>query len=157
VGLLALPLAVVAMAPLSLPFRSVVQGAPPVDGPSAPRVYLAAKPVQVAAISALVPANARGKVKAVDLSERAVVAVFLGSRPTGGFLVTVKKLTVNSGRLVVTVAVKKPGPGDIVIDAFTSPFHVVSVGRGILSPKPPSAWRLVDTDGKTLAAGAFRR
>lgn len=69
----------------------------------------------------------------VDWTKEMVVAVFMGARPTGGYAVRVQGVAAEKGKLVVTVAERKPGPNDIVTQAFTSPFAMVAVAR---SDKP---------------------
>jgi hypothetical protein len=65
----------------------------------------------------------------VDLSQRLVVAVFLGTRPTAGYTVEVRATRVEGGALVVEYVEQRPDPGDITAQVITSPFHIVTVPR----------------------------
>lgn len=66
-------------------------------------------------------------VPAVDFSKELVVAVFLGSRPTGGFGVEVVSTRVEGDALIVEYAEQRPGRSDIVSQVLTSPFHIVKL------------------------------
>ena len=155
--LLALPLAAAVAAAAVLPFRTIVQRAPLAERPAKPAVYLATKYLDLAPFLATLRADDRPKVKAVRLSDRAVVAVFMGTRPTAGYAITVRRIAVANGRLTVTASTKEPGPDEIVVEAFTSPYHVVSVARSALGLKLPLSWRLVDEHGAVLGAGPLKR
>lgn len=60
----------------------------------------------------------------VDFSKSLAVAVFLGSRPTGGFAVEFLEPVVSGGKAVFAYRVKAPGKGMFVIQAFTQPYAV---------------------------------
>jgi hypothetical protein len=69
----------------------------------------------------------------------AVVAAFLGERPTGGFRVEISR-RANA----INVVEKKPGKDSMVTQMITSPFKVVSVAGGAKSPLSltvDEAWR----------------
>lgn len=76
----------------------------------------------------------------VDFSRQDVVAVFAGSRPTGGFAVEIGRPQVRSGRAEIPVIIWKPGPGMMVTQAFTSPFAFQAV------PKLPRIVRFTVTE-----------
>ena len=63
----------------------------------------------------------------VNFSNEMVVAVFLGSRPTGGFSVELVGARVENDVLIVDYAEQRPGRGDIVSQVLTSPFHIVKL------------------------------
>jgi hypothetical protein len=65
----------------------------------------------------------------VDFSQRMVVAVFLGSRPTAGYAVDIRTARTENGVLTVEILERRPGPEDIVAQFLTSPFHIVEVPR----------------------------
>jgi hypothetical protein len=66
-----------------------------------------------------------------------VLAVFLGSRPTGGYSVDIVAARVEDGVLVVEYEEKRPSRDAMVAQVLTSPAHIVSV------PKHPGAVRFV--------------
>jgi hypothetical protein len=61
----------------------------------------------------------------VNFSKEIVAAVFLGSRPTGGFNVEILSTRVEGDALIVEYGERRPGRGDIVSQVLTSPFHLV--------------------------------
>ena len=66
----------------------------------------------------------------VDFTRERVVAIFLGSRPTGGHGVSVENVSQLGGELFVDVNVTEPAPDAIVTQALTSPWTMVRVLRG---------------------------
>jgi hypothetical protein len=154
VKFLALPLAAAAVAATPpIPFRSVAQQAPAGNDPAKPTVFVVTKPLQLKLFEEHLRPEDRVKARAVKLGERTLLAVFAGAKPTGGFAVAVKRLSLVAGRLTVAVEVREPSPDAMVIQAFTSPYQLVSVARSALPPKPARAWRLVDQQGRALASG----
>lgn len=66
----------------------------------------------------------------VDFSRETVVAVFVGQQSTGGYSVSVRSLSVESGDLYVDLTITKPNPGSITTQALTSPWVMIRVLRG---------------------------
>jgi len=66
---------------------------------------------------------------AVDFTTRMAVGVFLGSRTTGGFSVQITAAEVVDGTLVVRYTESTPGPGAMLAQVITAPFHLVSVEK----------------------------
>src|SRR5690606_25162826 len=62
---------------------------------------------------------------AVDFSKQMVAAVFLGTRPTGGYRVDIVSTRRDGETLVVECLERAPGRGDISIQVLTAPFHIV--------------------------------
>ncbi|GGQ94402.1 protease complex subunit PrcB family protein [Deinococcus ruber] len=58
---------------------------------------------------------------------RSVVGVFLGTRPTGGYSVSLASAQVVGGVLQLSVNVVAPGPGVITTQALTSPWVALEV------------------------------
>jgi hypothetical protein len=65
----------------------------------------------------------------VDFSQHMLVAVALGTRPTGGFAVKVRGVATRGDRLEVAVLETCPPPGAMVTAALTQPVEVVRVSR----------------------------
>lgn len=65
----------------------------------------------------------------VDFSRRMVVAVFLGSRVTGGFRADVTGTRQDGGKLIVEWREQRPDPRDIVAQVLTSPATLVTVEK----------------------------
>jgi hypothetical protein len=60
-----------------------------------------------------------------------VIAVFLGTRPTAGFSVTITAIAQDSGKVVVEYVERKPRPDMMVAQVLTAPFHIVKVPKDI--------------------------
>ncbi len=65
----------------------------------------------------------------VDFKKFDVVAVFLGSIPTGGHAVEIGDIKRTGRKAVVTALHMKPGPGAMVTQAFTYPFAMRAVPK----------------------------
>jgi PrcB C-terminal len=65
----------------------------------------------------------------VDFSANVVAAVFLGTRPTGGFRVDILGTRREGQALVIDYAERAPGREDIVPQVLTTPFHIVALPR----------------------------
>jgi hypothetical protein len=66
-------------------------------------------------------------VPSVNFSREIVAAVFLGTRPTGGFSVEIVGTREEGDAVVIEYAEQKPGRADIVSQVLTSPFHIVKL------------------------------
>jgi hypothetical protein len=65
----------------------------------------------------------------VDFSQEFVAAVFLGTRPSGGFGAEIVGTRREADALVIEYRERAPAASDIVTQALTSPFHIVKVLR----------------------------
>ena len=65
----------------------------------------------------------------VDFAKEMVVAVFLGTKPTGGYRVEITGARREGQSLVIEYAERRPGPGTLVTQALTSPYHIVKLPR----------------------------
>lgn len=63
----------------------------------------------------------------VDFSKEMVVAVFLGSRTTSGYDVTIQGTRVDDGKLVVEYHETSPPRDAMTAQVITSPFHIAAV------------------------------
>lgn len=72
----------------------------------------------------------------VDFGRSSVVAVFLGTRSTGGYSVEVQNVALQDGELYLDVAIAEPAPGDITTQALTNPWVMVRID----TPSLGSAW-----------------
>jgi VWFA-related protein len=66
---------------------------------------------------------------AVDFTKNMVIAVFLGSRPSGGYQVQIVGVRSAGATLVVQWSEQRPGPGQVAAQVMTAPAHIVSVPR----------------------------
>jgi hypothetical protein len=63
----------------------------------------------------------------VDFTQSLVLAVFMGSQPTGGYMVEIRRVRAEPSGLVVEYAETRPGPADVTAQVITSPCHIVTV------------------------------
>lgn len=70
-----------------------------------------------------------GPLPVVDFSSEMAVAVFLGTRPTGGYAVEVLGYRRDGESVVVEYAERAPDPERLVTQALTAPFHVITMPR----------------------------
>ena len=66
---------------------------------------------------------------AVDFARETVVAVFMGSRNTAGYSVTIQSVTEGGGALVVKYRETRPAPGGVTAQVLTFPYHIVAVPK----------------------------
>lgn len=65
----------------------------------------------------------------IDWSNRMLIAVALGSRPSGGFAVTIERIALVGSRLSVHARESRPAPDSLQITMVTAPFDCVSVPK----------------------------
>jgi hypothetical protein len=70
----------------------------------------------------------------IDFSRHMVVAVGLGQRPTGGYAVTILGAAERAGVLHVRYQERRPGPGELVTQALTTPYHARVLPRSDAGP-----------------------
>ena len=66
---------------------------------------------------------------AVDFSKSTVVGVFLGSRNTSGYSVTITGIESDGSSALVTYREERPGARDMLAQVITFPHHIVRVER----------------------------
>jgi hypothetical protein len=83
----------------------------------------------------------------VDFRRETLLVVMMGQRPTGGYSLDVRGVTIEGGDLFVDVAFVEPPPGAITTMALTNPWTVIRVLRGGIS----AAWFRDPQTGELLA------
>lgn len=66
---------------------------------------------------------------AVDFTKSMVIGVFLGSRSTAGYKVTITGVESAGGGVTVTYREDRPSPRDILAQVITFPHHLVRLER----------------------------
>lgn len=108
-------------------------------GPS-PRLIVGADAAARAELERLVGRPVKGELP---------VGVFQGVQRTGGYGVSVDRVTARRDVVEIRATFARPGPGAIVTQALTSPFVVVDVPRGEL-PQGRVRFVLRDASGAQL-------
>ena len=65
----------------------------------------------------------------VDFTKNMVVAVFLGSRPSGGYGVEITGVRAEGDATVVLWAERRPAPGQMASQVITAPSFIATVPR----------------------------
>ena len=95
--------------------------------------------------------NAQGALGGVDLSQEFVIATLQGSKPTGGYTISVSGISQQNADVFVQVDIKEPQPGAVLAQMITSPYDVVRVQRAGLNPRGTISFHMTGPDGKVLA------
>ena len=66
---------------------------------------------------------------AVDFARATVLGVFLGSRPTAGYTVTIASIERQGTEIVVTYRERPPAPTDMVAQMLTAPYLLVTIEK----------------------------
>ncbi len=137
-------------------FQEVVRGmdsAYGVNGVAAPtpvlRVITDAQALAAFA-SEFIP-NAQGALSGIDLSQDFVIATLQGSKPTGGYSISVTAISQQNADVFVQVAMVEPQPGAVLTQMITSPYEVVRVRRADLDPRGSLYFQMMGPDGQVLA------
>jgi len=70
----------------------------------------------------------------VDFSQEVVIAIFLGTRATGGFSVTIRRVERERDCLTVYFREVRPAKGAPVSQVLTQPFHIVLMKTRDVAP-----------------------
>lgn len=138
----------------AIAFQTVAHAFSGGQGPEKPVAFVALNASDAGAFERFLNPEDAARVGYVNLDAHAVVAVFSGVKPTSGFTITVRRLSLARGTLRIAVEIRSPAPSANVLPAFSNPYHVVRVARRSLGRSGPSAWVLVSTTGRVLARGS---
>ena len=65
----------------------------------------------------------------VDFSREMLVGVFAGTKPSGGHAVTIDRIRLARGGLLVSYRPEAPDPSGMMLTVLTQPHHLVRVER----------------------------
>lgn len=65
----------------------------------------------------------------IDFDKQSVILVALGRKTRGGYSIEISDVHRSKDKTEITVTTKEPKPGDLTVDALTSPFHIVAVPK----------------------------
>lgn len=65
----------------------------------------------------------------IDFAKETALAVFMGQKSSGGYLIEIAKIAEENERVVVFVKEAKPPPSSVVTLALTQPYHIVKTGK----------------------------
>jgi hypothetical protein len=121
---MALPVALVLVLQATVAFTTVARGTD--SQVSEPREVLARSADEW---RALWSTHSAGRAPDLDISRFTVVGVFLGTRPTGGYEIEITRVLQEGAATVVEYRERRPPPDAFLIQALTSPFHIVRIPR----------------------------
>jgi small ligand-binding sensory domain FIST len=87
---------------------------------------------------------------AVKWKTECAIAVFLGTRPSAGYSVSVQKVVRRGSSIEVTVKERKPAAGDLTAQVITSPYTVIACNCKGVPLKEILMLKLIDAAGRTL-------
>lgn len=70
-----------------------------------------------------------GTAPKVNFDSNNVVALFLGQKPSGGFTIGVKSVTVEGNVATVKVNITKPEPGQMTTTVITTPYSITVIPK----------------------------
>lgn len=76
-------------------------------------------------------AHSPDPVPAIDFDRSMVVGVFLGTQPTAGYGVEIKAVRAADSARLVEYVERRPGPGALVAQVLTFPFHLISLPHAL--------------------------
>jgi hypothetical protein len=138
-----------------IPFRTVAHAAAAGVEPKRPTVILATAATGAGRIAALLKEPHARRVRAVDLHAHTLVAAFAGTKPSSGYAITIRRLSLRGPVLDVVVTLRTPRPGGYSLPAFTSPYAVAEIAHDAAAGA--QRWRLVTTRGRVLGRGSLPR
>ncbi len=69
------------------------------------------------------------RIPVVDFTKNSLVAVFIGNRSSGGFMVIIDSITEGSKSISVNVTESTPGKNCVVTEAITRPYTIVKIPK----------------------------
>ncbi|MDX1582492.1 MAG: protease complex subunit PrcB family protein [Thermoanaerobaculia bacterium] len=69
----------------------------------------------------------RGDVPSVSFDRSIVAFLLMPAQPTGGYSIDPEGISATGGTVEIDATIRRPGPNDIVTQAFTAPYAVIAV------------------------------
>lgn len=69
------------------------------------------------------------RIPVVDFTKNSLIAVFIGNRSNGGFMVLIDSITEGSKSISVNVTETTPGKNCVVTEALTRPYSIVKIPK----------------------------
>ncbi len=136
----------------AIPFQTLAQGFRLSSTQSKPTLLRVVDNASRDAMAALIDPRHQTLLKKVDLEREQVLAAFWGTKPSGGFSITISSIFITKTDLTVNVILRENDPTVPRGDVSTFPYHLVTVNRLTLPMDTTLHYRLVGGDG-LLATG----
>lgn len=63
----------------------------------------------------------------IDFSRETILAVFMGTRSTGGYSIEISNIKEHEGKITAIIETESPEPGEMVTMALSQPYHIVKI------------------------------
>jgi len=135
-------------APRDVPFEVVARGQQAVGVPAASFQLLRTPTELATAWNQMYGATLQvPPIPGADLERETLLALFLGSKPTGGYGAEIRGVTLEGADLFVDFVETAPAAGAMVTQALTHPWLLLRVPRGSVS----AVWFRDPSDGRLIA------
>lgn len=96
-----------------------------------PALVIITRPDQIESseLEVIFPPDLLEKMSQLDYEQYFVVLVLQGLQPNSGYGVTVKQINFEDGQMIIEVDFRTPTPGTRVLNAVTSPYHLIAVPK----------------------------
>lgn len=71
-------------------------------------------------------------VPVINFQQESVIAIYLGSKPTGGYSIDVNDVVIEDGEVYIDITIYEPSATDFTTQAFTSPWVMIRVSQANL-------------------------
>lgn len=78
-------------------------------------------------LKALFESVRKEEIPTVDFSKNQVVALFLGTKTSGGYSISVDRVEENDTQIIIYKKIESPKPGENVTMALTNPFIILEI------------------------------
>ncbi len=102
-------------------------------------------------VDTLISEADRSLVETIDFENLALLGAFWGVQPSGGHSITIDHVFVNGDELIMEVLLQENDPEFPKIEALTSPYHLVTIEKSLLSDKI-QRYQMI-SDDEILASG----
>jgi hypothetical protein len=128
----------------AISFQTLAQGFRLASTQSQPALWVVTNASSRDKLTPLISVEQQPLLKGVDLEKWVVLAVFWGAKPSGGFSITIDKVSITRTDLVVNVILREHNPDAAPVDASTFPYHLVIIDRHSLPEGAKFHFRLID-------------
>jgi hypothetical protein len=124
------------------------------EAPQDPALIVVGSPEELERLAAYLPeADLSDEVRAADLSQNWIVAVFRGAMPTAGYRIEIESVRLDAeGQVIVEVSLGGPGIDELVAQVITYPVDVKVIARQGLQDPSDVEWSMRTGGGAVLPA-----
>jgi hypothetical protein len=117
----------------NIPFQSLTKGFSLGTSVPNPAIFLAFDNMGLESLNPLVSKTDASLISTVNLEKQTLLAVFWGGKSSGGYSITIDNVYISGDELIVEVLLQDNDPEFPKIEAATSPYHLVTVDKNLLT------------------------